>query len=144
VYFLWKREKRRKEKKRNDHHRQTTHHLSPRATSTEREHDDTFKDMIEWQVWPPYDIIHAVQKARTTLTRWRVKSMCQQLFQIKKYFSNLNILECLSWAWKFKNAWKDKNALECMSCSFVFSKGKNVFLLYLKKWKAKKAFCQHL
>jgi len=34
-------------KKRNDHHRQTTHHLSPRATSTEREHDDTFKNMIE-------------------------------------------------------------------------------------------------
>jgi hypothetical protein len=36
-----------KEEKKNDHHRQTTHHLSPRATSTGREHDDTFKNMIE-------------------------------------------------------------------------------------------------
>lgn len=102
---------RREGRKKKDHHRQTTHHPLPRATSTGREHDDTFKNMIEWQVWPPYDIIRAVQKARTTLTRWRVKSMCQQLFQIKKYFSNLKILECLSWAWKFKKYVKGQKCL---------------------------------
>jgi hypothetical protein len=36
-----------KEGKKKDHHRQTTHHPLPRATSTGREHDDTFKNMIE-------------------------------------------------------------------------------------------------
>jgi hypothetical protein len=81
--FPNRREKRRK-KKRYSHLWQTFHYSSSRVILERRGRGGASKDTTEGQVWPLGDISYAVQRARTSPTRWRVMSTHQQLFIIKK------------------------------------------------------------